>query len=393
MQAPSSDSQHSQTLRFTGSGSAYFPLWLSNSLAVILTCGLFYPWAVVRSRRYFYQHTWLGQRHFNYHARGWVCFPGWLGVMIFSGLAMNAGFAGLNGLTGLTLMVALLTLLFLPALLTRGYRFQLQQTSLGGVCFDCPVSGSVAWASLAGVPLLAAMTLIAVIWLVTLLAPSVVLLFHYLHVFFLILFLLIIYCFYRAQWLHLCAAHLRYGRREFSLRTGTPRLTGLFLAAACFGVLCYGLFSMMLLIVLQPLLLWEDVYAPHGFATRLFNLHLPIIPAFAVSYGWLLAMVHRHLYGTLSLQGGITFASHARAGRVMWITFSNMLLCGITLGLYWPWAKVRLVRYLQENTVVSGALDRLTAGQGPDDAKAPDSALISWLSRGCSLLPFTLWRP
>jgi hypothetical protein len=44
-------------LRFTGSGSEYFRIWIVNSLLLVLTLGLYMPWARVRKLRYVYGNT------------------------------------------------------------------------------------------------------------------------------------------------------------------------------------------------------------------------------------------------------------------------------------------------------------------------------------------------
>ena len=50
-------------IRFVGSGSEYFRIWIVNLLLTIVTFGLYYPWAKVRKLRYF-----LGNTHVDGHA-------------------------------------------------------------------------------------------------------------------------------------------------------------------------------------------------------------------------------------------------------------------------------------------------------------------------------------
>ena len=44
-------------LRFSGRGGEYFRVWIVNVLMLIITFGLFTPWARWRTARYFYDHT------------------------------------------------------------------------------------------------------------------------------------------------------------------------------------------------------------------------------------------------------------------------------------------------------------------------------------------------
>ena len=48
---------HRLDVRFTGSGSEYFRIWIVNLLLSIVTAGLYTPWARRRTARYFYDHT------------------------------------------------------------------------------------------------------------------------------------------------------------------------------------------------------------------------------------------------------------------------------------------------------------------------------------------------
>ena len=54
-------------IRFTGSGSEYFGIWIVNLLLMLVTLGLYYPWAKVRRLRYFYGSTSLDGSSFEYH--------------------------------------------------------------------------------------------------------------------------------------------------------------------------------------------------------------------------------------------------------------------------------------------------------------------------------------
>lgn len=67
---------------FQGSGKGYFLIWLINILLTMITLGLYLPWALVRSRRYFYANTELDGARFSYHATGRSVFVGWLCMLV-----------------------------------------------------------------------------------------------------------------------------------------------------------------------------------------------------------------------------------------------------------------------------------------------------------------------
>ncbi len=59
--------QHHVPLRFTGSGLGYLPIWVGNLLAMLLTLGLFHPWAKARRLRYFHRHTQIDGHPLAFH--------------------------------------------------------------------------------------------------------------------------------------------------------------------------------------------------------------------------------------------------------------------------------------------------------------------------------------
>jgi uncharacterized membrane protein YjgN (DUF898 family) len=57
-----------ETPVFTGSGGEYFRIWIVNLCLTLVTLGFYIPWARVRTRRYFYRNTILGGASFDYLA-------------------------------------------------------------------------------------------------------------------------------------------------------------------------------------------------------------------------------------------------------------------------------------------------------------------------------------
>jgi len=55
-------------LSFTGSAGEYFRIWIVNLFLAVITLGIYSAWAKVRSRQYLYRHTWLDGASFDYLA-------------------------------------------------------------------------------------------------------------------------------------------------------------------------------------------------------------------------------------------------------------------------------------------------------------------------------------
>ena len=58
---------HELPLRFVGSGSEYFRIWIVNLLFIVVTVGIYSAWAKVRKLQYFYRNTQLAGAAFDFH--------------------------------------------------------------------------------------------------------------------------------------------------------------------------------------------------------------------------------------------------------------------------------------------------------------------------------------
>jgi uncharacterized membrane protein YjgN (DUF898 family) len=136
-------------IRFTGSGSEYFRIWIVNLLLSILTLGIYSAWAKVRRLKYFYGNTLVADSPLDYHGTplailkgrivAVVLFAAWSGVQRF----------GSEALVGLVFICGMV---ILPWLLVRSLRFQFINTSYRGV----RLPGVFAVAPAAGAQLLSA---------------------------------------------------------------------------------------------------------------------------------------------------------------------------------------------------------------------------------------------
>ena len=57
------------TFEFRGTGIEYFKIWIINLLLTIVTLGIYSPWAKVRNNKYLYNHLYLDDYNFDYHAQ------------------------------------------------------------------------------------------------------------------------------------------------------------------------------------------------------------------------------------------------------------------------------------------------------------------------------------
>ena len=119
-------------MRFSGSGSEYFRIWIVNLLLILVTVGLYYPFAKVRRLRYFYGNTQLGGEEFDFHGSPWKMLRGFLLMAAFAGayaLATNA-----SPWAALVALVAFAAIW--PALFRASLQFRLANTSWRGLRFQ-----------------------------------------------------------------------------------------------------------------------------------------------------------------------------------------------------------------------------------------------------------------
>ena len=119
-------------IRFTGSGSEYFRIWIVNLLLTLVTLTLYWPFARARRMAYFQNNTLIGHDPLGFHADPWKMFRGYLVVLVL-GLAYWAvtTFLPSIGWVALLVVAALWPLLWRASL-----QFRLRNTSWRGVRMD-----------------------------------------------------------------------------------------------------------------------------------------------------------------------------------------------------------------------------------------------------------------
>ena len=130
-EAPVDAAPERHPIEFTASGSEYFRIWIVNLLLIIVTLGVYLPWAKVRKLKYFYSNTWVGGDALDFHGEP---------VKMLRGTLIAAGFliaysvgSNFSGWAALVAAVAFVALW--PALFRAAMRFRLANTSWRGLRF------------------------------------------------------------------------------------------------------------------------------------------------------------------------------------------------------------------------------------------------------------------
>lgn len=310
---------------FTGTGKEFFGIWIVNLLLTIVTLGIYSAWAKVRTKRYFNGNTILAGHSFDYHANPVAILKGRIIVVVV--------LIVLNLLSQVSPFLAIPILIFyaiaLPWVIVRGLRFNANMTSYRNVRFGFNNTKWNAFKAYIAWPFLAILSL-------GILQPFAS----------------------RANARFLGDGH-SYGSSEFF---ANPPLKPYYNAL--------GIVALMIVVPIACLVGFgvlsasgstTGMIAQIGITTFIVLLYAAIIS------GLLIYTVYsRNIgFGNLHLKGGHSFESNVKVKSYIWIIFSNFLLTLVTIGLYIPWAKVRLARYLADHTamIAKGDLDQFAASQ------------------------------
>ena len=134
------------SLVFTGSGKEYFRIWIVNLFLTVATLGIYSAWAKVRRLQYFDRNTRLGGAAFDFRGDPKAILKGRvLALCLAAGYHYAFGFSVTIGAA-----MAVLLMLALPFFLRSALRFRLHNTRYRGLHFD--FSGSIGGAYLAYLP-------------------------------------------------------------------------------------------------------------------------------------------------------------------------------------------------------------------------------------------------
>lgn len=331
--APSQPAEY--PIRFTASGGEYFGIWIVNLLLIVLTLGIYLPWAKVRRLKYFYNNTEVAGHALDFHGQGSRMLRGTLIVGAFFILYSIAS----NFSPWAALVAALAFLALWPMLFRAGMRFRLSQTSWRGLRFR--FTGNTADAYLAVLPPLA-LILVPVV-LGGLFAgtpdstakiaepPGAVL--AAIGLSFLLFFLGLPYFLWRVKrYQH---NHYAYGPLTSELRAGAGVFYGIFLKIIGAALV------MALGLVLVGFLLPQKGLAGLGL--------IVVFLAPLIFFGFLLMNLVAKSYVVVRLQNLVwtrtgnahfRFKSNLRLAPYIGLQFKNYLLIALSVGFYWPFAVV-----------------------------------------------------
>lgn len=324
-------------IRFTGSGSEFFRIWSVNLLLTLVTLTLYWPFARARRLTFFHNHTEVQGHALGFHGDPWKMFRGHLVLLVVGG-----AYAALSYLwpsydwVGLLLMA-----LVWPLLWRASLGFRMRNTSWRGVRFD--FEGSLSQAYKAFLPLFLpgiALNLLP-LWIQNE-AESVKLLGLW-TLAISGLFLLFL------PWLLAKVYRFQHNGYRFAQERSALALETLMLYLLFLGIIAVLVVQGTVLMVLGLYLTKNLAWNP--------KIVVPVLGAL----GYFLSFIVVYSLAVVKTQNWLwshTASAHVRlhSDLSFWRFFGwsalNWLLTLVTLGLYWPFAAVRMARMRLEAITV-----------------------------------------
>ncbi|MDR0775057.1 MAG: DUF898 family protein [Azonexus sp.] len=311
-----------ENFSFSGDGGEYFRIWIVNLLLSIVTLGIYSAWAKVRREQYFHRNLLLDGSGFDYHGQPIRILKGRiiaLLLLIGLSLAKNAGPAAYG-------LALLLLVPVVPWLAVKAFRFRAHNTSYRGLRFSFHGTYGQAAKVFIGYGLLTLFTLFLAFPL-----------------------------FYR-QLRKFVLDNTHFGATPLACAVGIGEIYGIFLLPVL---------AVVLLAASPPfLVIFSFMFIPALYLLIL-TVVVPYIQCRTANAVWSSTRLGPH-----------AFVSRLPIGGYIGLTLVNWLGILVTLGLFIPWARVRVARFRAKYLAlaVAGSLDDFVAAEATAAPAVGDQA-------------------
>jgi uncharacterized membrane protein YjgN (DUF898 family) len=320
---------------FTGSGKEYFRIWIVNLFLTVATLGIYSAWAKVRRLQYFDRNTQLAGAVFDFRGDPKAILRGrLLAVVLVAAYHYAFGFSMTFGVIVLSLL-----LLTLPFLMRGALRFRMRNTQYRGLHFD--FTGSAGGAYRAYLPPMLAFLLPSALLAVdlsgksTLIASLLYLGFPLMH----------------GAMKGYQHRHLQFGSAAATYTVPARRFYRPYLIAGAF------LIGTMVALVIGLVMYTKSSKATGFVPTWLFPILIGIASAYLmylVAGPYTQARIGNLVWSNTAFPG-IEIRSAMSARAFVRLQTVNVLLTLLTLGLYRPFAAVRVYRFRLDNLSLHSA--------------------------------------
>lgn len=319
------DEPYQYDFYFYGTGSEYFRIWIVNLLLTIITLGIYSPWAKVRRLRYFYGNTELNDESFDFTANPKRILIGRLiAIGVYLVISVLGEFSPVIAAVGGLLIMALF-----PWLVRSTLRFRARNSQYKNVRFAFVGS------------LLAAYVLFGLVIFANLLITGA----GYVAVnaqmvgtgvgIFLIGFALL------APFAWRLFKSYQFDNTQFGKMAFTWHASMLDVYKAV--LIPIGIAILISIVGVVMAGLGGVIGSDFGVVVVLAVIGMYLMMLLIVPFTQ--ACLHKVIWGNLTIGESEFVLNDFSIFRFAFIQFTNYLMIGLTLGLFTPWAAVRLHRY------------------------------------------------
>ncbi len=332
-------------VQFSGKAGEFFGIWIVNILLSIITLGIYSAWAKVRTYRYFYGHTRIDGHSFDYLATPIQILKGRiLAVIVFLIYTLLSSLAPTIGL-----LFAIGFLFLLPWIINQGMRFNMRMTRHRNVRFAFSGNYGDAFINFVLLPIASVFTL----------------------------YLLLPYALKRIdQYMH---ENISYGNKPLTVNLQGERyyIAALItLGVAIGGLVIFGIFAGASALTIDNLNTQNVSLSTIVVPLLIAALYIAFLTLVGAVYH---SIIRNHIFNNSEFTEVATFESNLKAIDYAILLFTNVLAIMFTLGLAYPWAKVRRAKLLASVTEVSiyrGALSLIDVAQNEQSSFAEEAANV-----------------
>ncbi|WP_352259685.1 YjgN family protein [Psychrobacter sp. TB55-MNA-CIBAN-0194] len=357
-------------IQFKGDGTEYFKIWIVNVLLCIVTIGIYYPWAKVRTRRYFYANTEYANRYFDYHATGKQLFLGYLiGVFILFALQIVGS---ILPTIGLILPVVLFA--FIPWIIMRSLKFNMRMTSFSNVRFSFKGNLKPAYIIYMLIPILGYLAIALPVFVSLFPMSKLDEGFNVIFAFMLFLVGIIaaiaigifVIGLFTKKAAEYQIGQTKFGQGDFFININTSKFIKIQLKKILIIIGCLIILSILSGLVFAATMsggfnlgsISNDIESAEAnplFVVGFLVVYFGFIATFLFATAYSFSRQRQYIFENTTLDKAITFRSTVGAKRYFYILVTNMLLVLFTAGLALPWAKVRVARYIADNSWIEAS--------------------------------------
>lgn len=325
---------------FHGSGTEFFAIWIVNLLLTIVTFGIYSAWATVRTNRYFYSNTEIAGHRLVYLALPMQILIGRLiAFALFALVFISSSFSPIVAVS-----ISLIFTLFIPIIIVMGVRFRMRMMAYRNVRFNFTKRYGRAFVVFLLFPLLGLLSLyLAFPWVLKKMD----------------------------EFLY---ENMTYGNKEFkpSLQTSEYYVASILTSIITFaGFMVFG--------IVAAIGAGTGMIDPENTGSAL-SLSIATVVGMlfylfilVLAYSFYQAYIRNHVYNNMQIQDVAIFSSDLKVMDLVLLSITNYLMLVFTLGMAFPWVKVRTTRLLSnatEITILKGIDNVLAESGGQDSAVA-----------------------